>query len=223
MKQWNIEINQEMHELFSRLFSSLGLEMPQNVNTLAMEEVLARLNVIIKASKASNTPTFSLVGNSMKLNHASDPFSRLTQGLTSLKTLENEDNTNMLPKNALIISKTGIIRFQLKSLLSKFKINVFVEENQYRGLAEYVKKLFDIVIIDYLDDIKEIQDIVEEIKRISDSSSADTRIIILLAPEELSLKDKITSHNVNVIIKNENWYELLLKELSLSKNQLILT
>lgn len=219
MKTWNVELSKEMYDLFNKLFTSLGLKMPDNINESDMKEVLRRLELVIKASK---TARLKQVNDSMKISAISDPITNIARELDVIQQKQVEQKVESYPKNVMVISQTGIIRYQLKSLFAKHKIDTFVDENQYRGLAEYVKKLFEVVILDNPGNVSEVLDVVEEIKRISEENSVKTKVIILLEPKYTPLKDKLKIKGVdNVVIKEDDWYPEILRSLKTVYKQLV--
>jgi PleD family two-component response regulator len=197
MKKWNIEVSKEMYDILARVFQLIGLETPRDITAEEMKKVLNKMSDIVYSTQEE------LFEPSLKIKD-------------DLKVVNDRIKPAKKIKNALIISKTGIIRYQLKSILSNHNVEVFTIENQYRGLAEFVKRLYDLVVIDTADDVDEIFDVVREIKRISATSSLNTEIVVLVPPESDTIKDKLLSRGVDRFFeKKSNWYLELTNELNL--------
>jgi CheY-like chemotaxis protein len=200
MKKWDIEVSEEMYEVLARVFQVIGLDAPAYMNAKEMEKVLVKMEKIVHSAREEfYEPSYNVPDSFRILNDKIKPFKKI--------------------KNTLIISRTGIIRYQLKATLNSYKVDVSTIDNQYRGLAEYVKRLHDLVVIDTSDNIDEIFDVVREIKRVSAANSIDTTIVVLVAPGEEEVRAKLLSRGVDKFFeKKGNWYEALVNDLKINES-----
>lgn len=192
VNQWNIEVSEKMYDVLSNLFLTLGMNTPSSITANDMEMVVKKMNAIVQ-------------------NTQSDKKSE-----TRIKILNGKIRQVRNIRNALVVSKLGIIRYQLKVLLNNSKVDVMAFENQFTGLAEYVKKLYDLVIIDISDNTDDSIDVIKEIKRLSINHSVPTTIIVLAVPAISSqIKNQLLSKGVDKIIeKKEFWYDDVMKEIN---------
>ncbi|MEW5822467.1 MAG: hypothetical protein AB1782_19895 [Cyanobacteriota bacterium] len=214
---WNIEVSKEMYLVLSRFFSILGFDSPKNITTKDLEQVLAQMEKVIEISKQvakkHENINKSLVNDYEKLMTATNSVSSPVSD--NLKVVNDKlVQTKPSDANILIISKLGVIRYQLKTILSHHNIEVLTCDNLYGGLAEYVKKLYNVVIFDITENISDAVAITREIKRVSCKNASETKVIALASDEKSTLiKDLIGFGIDSVIIKNDNWYDKLLNEL----------
>ncbi|MGD9580254.1 MAG: hypothetical protein AB7V50_02685 [Vampirovibrionia bacterium] len=196
MQSWNIEKSKKMYEVMTEIFTSLNLEIPIYITSKDMQLALNRMNNVLKSAQiATKQKTeYEIINQKLKsLKHHSDI------------------------RTALIISPVGIIRYQLKTILASKKIQSSVNDNLFRGLADYVKKLHDVIIIDIAktNTIDDASSIIEEIKRISDVQNLDASIFVLISEYEKDLREKLFTFGVDrVIVKSDNWYDKLLNEIA---------
>lgn len=195
---WDIEVSPKMYVIIKDLFETIGLKLPPVITSYEMEQALNHLKRIVNHSESLN-PSQS--------NHF------------KLITNKGDSKIKLLTKitNALIISDLGVIRYQAKNLFTHKKIVSTVSESLYAGLAEYVKKLHDIVIIDISNKDKEVLDVIDEINRISRLNSIKTKIVLFVPQKENNETLRFRSKGVDKYIFKEscqNWYDELAKYIS---------
>lgn len=214
---WSIEISKEMYETLLQIFEIVGFDKPLNITAKDMKKVLNQMQEII-----NSTPAREMAQN--------DELIRAKTGFNSSKTYTNPINVpenidfkvvdgKLKPvkihiSNALIISNLGVIRYQLRTVLNNQKIEVETAENLYRGLAEYVKRLYSYVIVDLNNSYKDAIDITKEINSISEKNNVGTVIIALTTTPEILTEEELASTGISkVIVKNDNWYDEVLNEM----------
>lgn len=195
MSRWNIEISKEMYEVLARIFQILELPTPLNITSKEMEKVLNQLKYYFNTVRQDNKSDI-LYNNQIKV---------VNDKLKAVKKIQN----------ALVISKLGIIRYQLKIILNNKNIDVVTSETPYSALAEYVKKLYNLVVIDVSGPVEDIIDVIKEIRRLSSEHSVNTLVIALLTPDQSVLKPKLTNRGIDKFIeKKDNWYDELSKDIT---------
>lgn len=189
--QWDIEVSEKMYNVMARMFDSLGLAAPDCITSGEMEKAFRRMKYILNGTQT----TFD--GN---------------QKIVSSKPIQH-----IGAKRAVVISKLGIIRYQLKNMLSGYDVGVLTVENQYNGLIEYVKKLCDIVIIDLSETMGDALDVIAEIKRLAKKHTIKTRIIVLDSSYSEHSRAKYLEKGVDAYIsKEEGWHNEMIKEIEKS-------
>lgn len=189
MQRWNIEISERMYETISDVFNLAGLPIPQCITSDDMRKAVHKMKFILDTTDRSKDP---------------EKFAIIDSKLKQIKSAQT----------ALIISDTGIIRYQLKQLLNNHHIETAIVDKYYNGLAEYYKNLYDIVIIDIKDKTKDATVIIEAIKTHSKKHSVTTSIIVLSVPGSFSTKDYFDNLGIHKFIeKVGNWYYEIEKEI----------
>ncbi len=185
-----IETNEQMYKSLSALFELMGIYCPDKITSQDIDKVASQMNHVIQSQQANKVheTNIAVINNKLKLLKRSN-----------CKTL--------------VISKYGIIRYQLITILNRYNIEVDTSADLYTGLAEYVKKLYSTVIIDVLDNGEEVNAIAKEIKRISCSHVTNTKVFILLSEDDDHLDT--SCFNVfadKVICKKADWFNEIIKE-----------
>lgn len=200
MKSWNIEFSRQMYDSLANMFRLIGLQPPAYITSEDIEKALVQMNSLIQKK---NTQVHASVSLQTPVPHANKNFNINNDKLIP----QNQVLDNATSKRALIISKVGIIRYQLKNIFASKKFQVTTIDNPFSGLAEYVKKLYDVVIIDVNDNIQDAITVLHEIKSHSNHNNVKTRII-LLTPQNSKLNENrdIAELVDQFIIKTENWY-----------------
>lgn len=194
MQSWNIETSKKMYEVMTELFRSLNLEIPVNITYHDMRKALDQMKTVINSTHNSTTKVVE--------------YEIVDQKIKSIKTHRDA-------KSVLIISPIGIIRYQLKTVLCNKKINADANDNLFRGLADYVKRLHDVVIIDIAktNTFEDTCSIIDEVKRIADIQNLETSIFVLVSEYEKELRERLYTYGVDrVIIKTDNWYDNVITE-----------
>lgn len=187
---WNIEVSPELYNHLIELFEIFGLSIPHKITHSEMEHLVKHLKAIVKTKDVMSK--YKLFDNKIKPE-------------TKLKAL------NKVSK-ALIISDVGSIRYHLRYLLGNHQIESSISESLYAGLAEYVKKLHEIVIIDISNKDKDVIEIIDEINRISRINAIKTRIILLIPDNKNCEILRYKSKGVDKYIEKQvslNWYSEL--------------
>lgn len=194
MQSWNIETSKKMYEVMTELFSSLNLEIPVYITSKDMRKALNQMNEVIQKTQIVSAP----IADSEFVHQKAIPAKIITN-----------------VKSVLIISPVGIIRYHIKTVLCNKKIMAVANDNLFRGLADYVKRLFDVVIIDIAktSTLNDVSSIIDEIKRIADTQKLDTSIFVLISEYDKDLREKFYAYGVDrVIVKTGNWYDNVINE-----------
>ncbi len=96
----------------------------------------------------------------------------------------------------------------MKILLGKKFVDVKTVENLYNGLAEYIKRLPELVIVDMVDNNDETTKVIEEIKRVASRCNIKTSIVVLSSAN--TPKDNWACKYIE---KVGNWHEKIDHEL----------
>ncbi|MEW5819870.1 MAG: response regulator [Cyanobacteriota bacterium] len=195
MQQWEIEVSEKMYEVIVDLFKYAGLPIPYNVTSNDMEQVAKKMKLIASSSlREKNLEKFIVVNDKIK----------------KLKSI----------KSALIISDLGIIRYQLKIMFNNNHIEAKTVESYYNGLAEYIKNLHDVVIIDVSGKTNDATRIIDEIKKFAKKNAVKTDIIVLSTSAETKEKNFFLKLGISKFIqKVGNWYYEIEQEIK--KNSLV--
>lgn len=185
---WDIEVSPKMHDIISEMFSLLGLTAPSSITHAEMEKISQQMKVLFNA-QARN-----LCQSKYKI------FENKLKPQVKVKLAEKINK-------ALVISNLGIIRYQLKNLLQHKKIDTITSESLYTGLAEYVKKLHDVVIIDVSNNYEEALEVIDEIKRIARANSIKTKIVVIAPQLKNNEKLRFITRGVDKFIEKQlSWY-----------------
>ena len=95
MKNWEIEISEEMYEIISRIFLLLDMHVPERISSNDMKRVLDQMSFIIDTGEN---------------NH----IEREPKTFNNVKILNDKLKSNNKLQSALVISRLGIIRYQIK-------------------------------------------------------------------------------------------------------------
>ena len=177
MTQWNIEVSENMYDVISDLFSVTGMSPPSEITSKEMQKVLYKMRNYLNPSRSKNT-----INPIESLHH----------------TIPDMDSVN----TALIISEAGISRYQISNMLMNNNINVKSVENLYNGLAEYIKRLPGLVIIDVRDKQEDITAIIDEIKRIAIRNCVQTSVVVLSPECDLPSKQNYVKIHSRQFIEN---------------------
>lgn len=183
-----------MYEVMTELFTSLNLEIPVYITSKDMRKAINQMKNIINNTHAVVTPTIE--------------YEIINQKIKTIKPILDA-------KTVLIISPVGIIRYQLKTVLCNKKILAFANDNLFRGLADYVKRLHNVVIIDIAqtNTLADTGSIIDEIRRIAEIQNLETSVFVLVSEFEKELREKFYACGVDrVIIKSGNWYDTVINE-----------
>ena len=119
---------------------------PQQITSKEMQKVLFKMRNILKSSRQKSSY---------------NALASFDHNMPQIKNISK----------ALVISDISLIRYQMKVHLSNKDVDVRTVENLYNGLAEYIKKLPELVIVDITEKTDEVAKIVEEIKRVGSEIS----------------------------------------------------
>lgn len=193
LNQWDIEVSPKMYTVLANIFEVLGIPAPSSVTYADMEKVFFQMKTVMKYHSNTQGETNFKISD-FKLKPARTKFEKTSSLETKIS-------------NALIISNLGIFRYQLKNIFQKNNIETKATETLYTGLSEYLKKLYDVVVIDISDNFDEAIEIIEEIKRTAKLNNTKTRIFILAPVMKSDEKLKFLLRGVEKIIdKQHNWY-----------------
>ena len=183
MKNWEIEVSQDMYVALKEVFGSLGLDAPSKITPDAIHQAIHGIeNIQEHRTKIQ------------KLNALNK----------AIKPQETKKQT------AIVISSLGIIRYQLLSDLTSMNIDTVTYNNAYNGLIEYFKKIPDLVIIDIADNYDDITDLVVEMKRVSKKYDYENKICIISLPTTEDVKDRYRQSGADIFIeKTDNWEQSL--------------
>lgn len=195
MKHFSIEVNEKMYEAICSIFTELNLSVPQKITSHEMQKVLSFLKYKIR-----KVETITNASHNKKVNFAAGKINK-TQTIP-IKKLQQK------PNNVLVVSRLGIIRYQLKVLLNNKKYDVSITDNMYMGMAEYIKRLPAIVILDMgEDDEKDTLDLVNRIDLWSEKNHVKPIIITLSSRIDYILKQKCLNKGVDrFVFKKDNWH-----------------
>lgn len=183
MTHWDIEVSKKMYNIITELFHISGIPIPSTITSIEMHKVLHKM----KSIQYSNPK--------VDIERQTDMIS---DSVHEFKEIES----------ALIISDVSLNSHQLKLTLQKNGIEVNLAENLYNGLALYIKKLPDLVVIDMSANEKEISKIIEEIEHIADKYKVHPSVMVV---SHCSQAEKHFSKNQSKIFrklvqKAGNWY-----------------
>lgn len=193
MKKWDIEVSQRMYDSLTKIFETLGMETPISISSDDMQRVLQNIETVMYDDQAKKR--YRMLSQASKQSPM--PISRSRKF-----------------SKAVVVSKLGIVRYQLKTLLQAVNVESTTFENAYNALVEYVKKLPDLIIIDISDNSDDLSDLVQEMKRISDKYSLENVIYILSLPTSTEVQNKYLSKGADKFIEKENnWHKELILDI----------
>lgn len=154
MTHWDIEVSKRMYNVITELFSVSGIPIPSNITSCEMHKVLHKMK-------------------SIQYSHPKVDIERQTDMISD--TIDEYKEI----KSALIISDVSLNSHQLKLTLLKNNIEVNLAENLYNGLALYIKKLPELVIIDMSANQDDITKIIDEIEHIADKYRVNPSVMVV--------------------------------------------
>lgn len=215
MKTWNIEFSRKMYDSLASMFRVLGMEAPVYIKSEDVERALMQMNLLIQKNNIAVHPSVSM---QTPVPHHSNAHLKI-QNDKLTPGIEMAHNPSQA-KSTLVISKVGIVRYQLKNTFTSKGFQVFTIDNPFSGLAEYVKKLYDVVVIDVNDNIQDSLAVIKEIKGHASHNNVNTSVILLAQPNFKLTDNKDIAELVDqVIVKTENWYSRLASPSAKSASQ----
>lgn len=106
-------------------------------------------------------------------------------------------------KNALVVSKQSLVRYQLKDLLNNKDVSFSLTENMYMALGKYKQKLHDLIVIDNTIEQSNLMEIVRKIKDHSYKYSHQTTIIMITSSINKIDKARLISYGVDEFIEEK--------------------
>lgn len=154
MTHWDIEVSKRMYNVITELFSVSGIPIPSSITSDDMNKVLHKMK-------------------SVQYSHPKVDIERQTDMISD--TIEESKEI----KSALIISDVSLNSHQLKLTLLKNNIEVNLAGNLYNGLALYIKKLPELVIIDMSTNEEDITRIIDEIEHIANRYKINPSVMVV--------------------------------------------
>jgi len=171
---------------------------------------LVKLSDIEVATNTQENPqdivSRALIALERKLNFFNYPLSFFTAEVT----------------NVLIVDDTELSIFQLRTMLEKIGMNVYVARTKEEALAEFKKKNFDFLILDlFLPDYTDGFDLIKEANRLQDEENKDFKIVAISGTDNPNIIQEAFKLEIDEFIpKAPQWHEKVLKFISNATNNI---
>ena len=179
------------------------MENEITITKAQFDELLKLSDIEIVADTAEDYQEIfsrALINIEKKLNFFSFPLSFFTTETT----------------NVLIVDDTELSIFQLKTMLQKIGMNVYVARSKEEAYAEFKKKTFDFLILDlYLPDYTDGFDLIKEANRLKNEENRNFRIIAISGTDNPKIIQEAYKLQIDEFIpKSPQWHEQVLKFIS---------
>lgn len=179
MDYWTIEVSDKMYFHLYRLLDLLELRAGESITSCHMDRAYFQM-------KKKVLPELSLKQQSK---------------IGSLSSVQAEGF-----KKALVISKFGIHRYQLKTLVESMNIDFDGEEKPCHALVSYIKKLHDLIILDLTELTEDYSDVILEMKRLAQKYSVRNTVYVIGSSESSELEDRYRKKGADKFLcKDSQW------------------
>lgn len=131
------------------------------------------------------------------------------------QSLDFSDDTINAPSGPaiLIIDDLGVITYQLKVLLSQFKLDIDCSQEIYDAVNKYKKRQYSYVIMDlFIPTEREGFILLTELKKMSASYGMNTIVGVITASPRKEIEQQCKARGANFFLeKNNDWQNQLIK------------
>ena len=180
----NIDLDDEFLELF---FSITNKKVPGTLNLHEMKQQLINVVDIIKnLNENSKKPIKSdALGNN---------------------TTEEEEPAE-LGEAILIVDDLGVITYQLKVLLSRFKVDIDCSQEIYDAVNKYKKRKYQYVVMDlFIPTEREGFILLTELKKLAQTFNVETTVGVITASPRKEIEQQCKLRGADFFLeKNNEW------------------
>ena len=180
----NIDLDDEFLELF---FSITNKKVPGTLNLHEMKQQLINVVDIIKnLNENSKKPIKSdALGNN---------------------TTEEEEPAE-LGEAILIVDDLGVITYQLKVLLSRFKVDIDCSQEIYDAVNKYKKRKYQYVVMDlFIPTEREGFILLTELKKLAQTFNVETTVGVITASPRKEIEQQCKARGADFFLeKNNEW------------------
>ena len=187
-----IELDTEFLEMF---YSITQAPVPAKPN---LEELKKQLKKVVDTLKELNI-------NSNK------QFS--TRNINKQESSEEEDNTGPA---ILVVDDLGVITYQLKVLLSQFKLDIDCSQEIYDAVNKYKKRRYNYVVMDlFIPTEREGFILLTELKKLAQANDDKILIGVITASPRKEIEIQCKARGADFFLeKNNDWQNQLIKIMS---------
>ena len=193
----NIELDDEFLKLF---FSITNKKIPETVNLHNMKQQLIDVVDIIK-----------------KLNETSKkPIKSDALGNNTPDEETKDDSGDDLSPAILVIDDLGVITYQLKVILSRFKMDVDCSQEIYDAVNKFKKRKYSYVVMDlFIPTEREGFILLTELKKLAQANNVETIIGVITASPRKEIEQQCRLRGADFFLeKNNEWQSALLETMS---------
>ena len=193
----NIELDDEFLKLF---FSITNKKVPDTIDLRNMKKQLIDVVDIVK----------ELSENSKK------PVKNDTLGNSNSASTENEEEGDNSSPAILVIDDLGVITYQLKVLLSRFKMDVDCSQEIYDAVNKFKKRKYSYVVMDlFIPTEREGFILLTELKKLAQASNIETIIGVITASPRKEIEQQCRLRGADFFLeKNNEWQTVLLETMN---------
>lgn len=187
----NVDLDDDFLKLF---FNITNKQVPENLNLRNMKEQLINVVDVIK-----------------KLNEKTDkPYK-----CAALGNLETEEEVVAEDENLpaiLVVDDLGVITYQLKVLLSRFKMEIDCSQEIYDAVNKYKKRKYQYVVMDlFIPTEREGFILLTELKKLAQANETKTIIGVITASPRKEIEQQCRLRGADFFLeKNNEWQSTLL-------------
>jgi len=191
----NIDLDDEFLKLF---FSVTNKKTPANLDLRAMKQQLIEIVDVLR----------DLNENSKK------PYKSDALGNNDHEE-ENADEENQGPA-ILVVDDLGVITYQLKVLLSRFKMEVDCSQEIYDAVNKYKKRKYAYVVMDlFIPTEREGFILLTELKKLAHSYGVNTVIGVITASPRKEIEQQCRLRGADFFLeKNNEWQANLIETMN---------
>ena len=188
----NIDLDDEFLKLF---FSITNKKVPANLDLRGIKAQLIDIVDVIK-----------MLNENSKKPYKSDALGNNTPD-------EEQEESDDLGPAILVVDDLGVITYQLKVLLSRFKMDIDCSQEIYDAVNKYKKRKYQYVVMDlFIPTEREGFILLTELKKLATSSNVTTVIGIMTASPRKEIEQQCRLRGADFFIeKNNEWQATLLE------------